>query len=177
MVIALPQLLYFTTEIYDVDKIMCFPVWPDGRMNESTAEFVYNVSFMMLTYFLPMAIMIGMYSAIGLELWGQQAIGEATAVQADSIKSKRRVVKMMVMVVIIFGVCWLPYHIYFIVSNVAPVINHSPYIQEIYLAIYWLAMSNSMYNPMIYCFMNNRFRQGFLSVFHFFLRIPRNPAN
>lgn len=105
----------------------------------------------MLTYFLPMAIMIGMYSAIGLELWGQQAIGEATAVQADSIKSKRRVntdlyhtflmisiltcillrqvVKMMVMVVIIFGVCWLPYHIYFIVSNVAPVINHSPYIQ------------------------------------------------
>ena len=40
MVIALPQLLYFTTEIYDVDKIMCFPVWPDGRMNESTAEFV-----------------------------------------------------------------------------------------------------------------------------------------
>ena len=51
----------------------------------------YNVSFMMLTYFLPMAIMIGMYSAIGLELWGQQAIGEATAVQADSIKSKRRV--------------------------------------------------------------------------------------
>ena len=45
----------------------------------------------MLTYFLPMAIMIGMYSAIGLELWGQQAIGEATAVQADSIKSKRRV--------------------------------------------------------------------------------------
>ena len=46
---------------------------------------------MMLTYFLPMAIMIGLYSAIGLELWGQQAIGEATAVQADSIKSKRRV--------------------------------------------------------------------------------------
>ena len=45
---------------------------------------------MMLTYFLPMAIMIGLYSAIGLELWGQQAIGEATAVQADSIKSKRR---------------------------------------------------------------------------------------
>ena len=55
------------------------------------AIYRYNVSFMMLTYFLPMAIMIGMYSAIGLELWGQQAIGEATAVQADSIKSKRRV--------------------------------------------------------------------------------------
>ena len=40
MVIALPQLLYFTTEKYDIDKIMCIAVWPDGRMNESTAEFV-----------------------------------------------------------------------------------------------------------------------------------------
>ena len=111
---------------------------------------------MILTYFLPMAIMTGLYAAIGIELWGSQAIGEATAVQAESIKSKRRVVKMMIMVVTIFGVCWLPYHTYFIVSNVSPSINHSVHIQEIYLAIYWLAMSNSMYNPMIYCFMNNR---------------------
>ena len=29
-------------------------------------------------------------------------------------------------------------------------------IQDIYLIIYWLAMSNSMYNPMIYCYMNQR---------------------
>ena len=28
--------------------------------------------------------------------------------------------------------------------------------KEIYLCIYWLAMSNSMYNPMIYCYMNQR---------------------
>ena len=53
--------------------------------------FRYNVSFMILTYFLPMAIMTGLYAAIGRELWGQQAIGEATAVQVESIKSKRRV--------------------------------------------------------------------------------------
>ena len=29
-------------------------------------------------------------------------------------------------------------------------------LKEIYLCIYWLAMSNSMYNPMIYCYMNQR---------------------
>ena len=56
--------------------------------------FRYNVSFMILTYFLPMAIMTALYAAIGRELWGQQAIGEATAVQVDSIKSKRRVRKL-----------------------------------------------------------------------------------
>ena len=46
---------------------------------------------MILTYFLPVAIMSALYAAIGRELWGQKAIGEATAVQVESIKSKRRV--------------------------------------------------------------------------------------
>ncbi len=51
---------------------------------------------------------------------------------------------MMIMVVLIFGVCWLPYHIYFIVSNVYPDINHHPYIQVLYnwmpMPIHWLTL-------------------------------------
>ncbi|XP_023340820.1 uncharacterized protein LOC111710878 [Eurytemora carolleeae] len=108
------------------------------------------------------------YSRIGLELWGSRAIGEATHIQMESIKSKRKVVKMMLFVVIIFCVCWLPYHTYFILAHLQPSINHGKYIQDIYLLIYWLAMSNSMYNPMIYCYMNQRFRRGFSEVIHFF---------
>ena len=46
---------------------------------------------MIMTYFLPMISMCYTYSRIGLELWGSRAIGEATTVQADSIKSKRKV--------------------------------------------------------------------------------------
>ena len=41
-----------------------------------------------------------------------------------------QVVKMMMMVVLIFIVCWLPYHTYFITANIYPEINHSEYIQE-----------------------------------------------
>jgi tachykinin receptor 3 len=72
---------------------------------------------------------------------------------------------MMMVVVIIFAVCWLPYHLYFIVISYFPEITSSTYIQETYLAIYWLAMSNSMYNPIIYCWMNARFRRGFKQFF------------
>ena len=63
---------------------------------------------------------------------------------------------MMVAVVVIFGLCWLPYHTYFIVVQMHESIRHTPYIQQIYLLIYWLAMSNSLYNPIIYCLMNAR---------------------
>jgi len=63
---------------------------------------------------------------------------------------------MMIVVVSIFAVCWLPFHIYFILTSIMPELTTESYIQEVYLAIYWLAMSNSMYNPIIYCWMNSR---------------------
>lgn len=68
-----------------------------------------------------------------------------------------QVVKMMIVVVVIFGVCWLPQHVFFIVTNIYPGLQHYLHIQHIYLVIYWLAMSNSMYNPIIYCWMNARY--------------------
>lgn len=67
-----------------------------------------------------------------------------------------QVVKMMIALVVIFGLCWLPYHSYFIIIQIQESIRSLPYIQQAYILIYWLAMSNSMYNPIIYCLMNAR---------------------
>ncbi|XP_038104891.1 tachykinin-like peptides receptor 99D isoform X3 [Culex quinquefasciatus] len=120
---------------------------------------------MFLTYFLPIGSMTFTYARIGFELWGSKSIGECTQRQLENIRSKRRVVKMMVVVVVIFAVCWLPFQIYFIVTSYYPELTAKPYIQDVYLAIYWLAMSNSMYNPIIYFWMNSRFRRGFQQFF------------
>lgn len=46
---------------------------------------------MILTYFLPIGSMTFTYARVGLELWGSQSIGEATARQLENIRSKRRV--------------------------------------------------------------------------------------
>ena len=32
----------------------------------------------------------------------------------------------------------------------------------LWMALHWLAMSHSCYNPVIYCWMNARFREGFI---------------
>ena len=61
---------------------------------------------------------------------------------------------MMIFVVIIFGVCWLPQHLYFLVVNISPKAIEYEHLQIVYLVIYWIAMSNSMYNPIVYCWMN-----------------------
>lgn len=36
----------------------------------------------------------------------------------------------------------------------------------IWFGCHWLAMSHSCYNPVIYCYMNARFRGGFVQVLH-----------
>lgn len=67
-----------------------------------------------------------------------------------------KVVKMMIVVVTTFAICWLPYHIYFILGSFSRDIYKQHYIQQVYLSIFWLAMSSTMYNPIIYCCLNQR---------------------
>ncbi|XP_046445814.1 tachykinin-like peptides receptor 99D isoform X2 [Daphnia pulex] len=182
--ISTPHVLYSTTITYnDSGRTACYLAWPDGPTFESYQEYIYNVMLTILTYFLPICAMGYAYFQVGVELWGSQGIGECTDHQMENVKSKRRVVKMMIVVVTIFAICWLPYHIYFIVSWLFQEINQWSHIQEIYLGTYWLAMSNAMYNPIIYCWMNSRFRKGFRRVFYFWFRCfkhsddnPRNGA-
>lgn len=123
---------------------------------------------------------------MGKELWGYEAIGENIDKQQRALQAKKKVrrsrldrsqvsshtlshthlltssptqiVKMMIVVVIIFALCWLPYHAFFVVNYYVPTIfTDAPlHYQRFYLAMYWLAMSNSMYNPIIIYFMNSK---------------------
>ncbi|XP_076317953.1 tachykinin-like peptides receptor 99D [Tachypleus tridentatus] len=168
-ILSLPYILYSTTmkeEYSNGDyRVICYMVWPDGPTTQSYTEYIYNVVILVLAYILPITSMTFTYFRVGQELWGSQSIGECTATQMEAIKSKRKIVKMMIVVVFIFAVCWLPYHIYPLLAHHHREIISYRNVQHIYLGIYWLAMSNSMYNPIIYCWMNSRFRQGFKKVF------------
>ncbi len=64
---------------------------------------------------------------------------------------------MFIVMVTLFALCWLPYHLYFISVYHNPSIASYRYIKHIYLCFYWLAMSNAMVNPLIYYFLNARF--------------------
>lgn len=85
-----------------------------------------------------------------LHLWGVQWV---TLLSCPLFS---QVVKMMIIVVCTFALCWLPYHIYFTLQYVNPEWYLQKFIQQVYLAIMWLAMSSTMYNPIIYCCLNDR---------------------
>ncbi|XP_047103613.1 bombesin receptor subtype-3-like [Schistocerca piceifrons] len=117
---------------------------------------MYNVVFLCVTYLVPVTAMAVCYGLMGRQLWGDRAIGESTDRQQEAVRSKRKVVRMLVLVVSIFASCWLPYHAYFVYAYHDPAMASSSYAQHLYLCFYWLAMANAGVNPAIYYWMNNR---------------------
>lgn len=71
---------------------------------------------------------------------------------------------MFIAIIVIFAICWLPYHMFYVYAYHQPHITSTNITPHLFLAFYWFAMANSMVNPIIYYWMNRRFR-------HYFQRI------
>ena len=97
-----------------------------------------------------------------LQIWDWEFVklgGEQLILIISIILPFFQVVKMFMVVVVIFAICWLPYHVYFIYTYHNKEVTTKPYIQHVYLSFYWLAMANAMINPAIYYGMNARYVQ------------------
>ena len=76
-----------------------------------------------------------------------------------------QVLKMALMVVIMFALCWLPLHLFTIILDFNPhLLNYIKSLkdEQIFVAVFyichWLAMVNSFTNPIIFAFLHGNFR-------------------
>ncbi|OWA52255.1 putative Tachykinin-like peptides receptor 99D [Hypsibius exemplaris] len=150
----------------------CQEEWSDSDYRKT-----YTIAIALLTYFLPLTILIFTYNRIARILWQQRIPGERVPcvdvgllpvdgdVETKRIRSKQRVVKMLLLVVVLFGVCWFPLHFLFLLMDFFPeALNNwrtagdGVLFTYIFLAIHFVAMSSSFVNPLIYSFMSQNFR-------------------
>ncbi|XP_064457153.1 RYamide receptor-like [Ornithodoros turicata] len=139
----------------------CLEQW--GTPEQTT---YYSMALMILQYFFPLVVLIFTYTRIAIVVWGKETPGEAQDARDQRMAaSKRKMIKMMIACVAAFLLCWLPLNIFIVVSDQHPEIYELAAIGYIWFICHWLAMSHACYNPIIYFWMNAKFRAGLQSTF------------
>ena len=161
-------------------KPFCSVRWAsteDDEMREDDSGYfllimfqVYFVIILLLEYLAPLSIITLAYLKMGMKLWWTITPGQADQLRDDKIlRNKKKVSReeeteedssnlviwcqvlhMMLIVVVVFSLCWAPWQSYSLTSIVYPAVNQWRYVNIMFFIFHWLAMSNSCYNPFIY---------------------------
>ncbi|XP_066478035.1 G-protein coupled receptor 83 isoform X1 [Tiliqua scincoides] len=153
---SLPHAIYqklFTFEYSEeITRCLCLPDFPEPA--DLFWKYLDLATFTLL-YILPLLIISITYMTVAKKLWFRRVIGDVTIEQYFALQRKKMMtIKMMMLVVVIFAVCWFPLNCYVILLS-SQVIHTN---NGLYFAFHWLAMSSTCYNPFVYCWLNENFR-------------------
>lgn len=132
--------------------------------NNFQHRILYEHLLFICQYICPLIVLMYTYARIYSALNGFKVPN--SSISNHRLRDKRKVVKMLAVITLLFMTCWLPYQAYHLFSDYIEINNPIVHV-NLTLFFYWLAMSSTMYNPMIYCIFNTRFRIGFTYVFRF----------
>lgn len=126
--------------------------------NEGYNYAAFQISFFLSSYIIPLSLIFVLYMLMLKRLWFGVAPGGR--VSAESLRSKKRVTRMVVIVVVIFAVCWCPIQIVLVLKSVNsyPI---TPFRIVVQITSHILAYMNSCVNPILYAFLSENFRKAF----------------
>ena len=140
----------------------------DSQLSQVPAGQGYNypafqITFFVTSYVLPLLVISAMYLLLLKRLW--LGVVPGGHMSAESLRGKRRVTRMVVVVVVIFAVCWCPIQIILVVRslNKYPITEASVLIQ---IVAHVQAYMNSCINPILYAFLSENFRKAFFKVMY-----------
>lgn len=159
---------------------------PNGKLwycitipNNSLPGFIYLLFLFLASFLIPLVTMIVLYTRVGKAVWSRQrkiSRSNNTYISNSSLsvleRSRKRVTRMLLIVVVVFLICWAPFVIYigFIERWVAPFPNPADGVRFI---TYCLGIFNSICNPFIYFFNSESSRKESLKVVCFEIAVAR----
>ncbi|KAF1490177.1 putative G-protein coupled receptor 83, partial [Eudyptula minor novaehollandiae] len=170
---SLPHAIYqklFTFEYSEeVTRCLCLPDFPEPA--DLFWKYLDLTTFILL-YVLPLLIISAAYMTVAKKLWLRNVIGDVTTEQYFALhKKNKKTIKMLMLVVILFSVCWFPLNCYVVLLSSQTIRTNN----ALYFAFHWFAMSSTCYNPFIYCWLNDSFRSELKALLNV-CRKPPGPA-
>ncbi|XP_077999614.1 prolactin-releasing peptide receptor-like [Glandiceps talaboti] len=162
--LSIPELVVVRTFI-DKTTIQCNERWPDAN-----TALVYEVVIVSISYVFPLCVLLVTYRKIGQCLWKQDVPGNENAYTKSARRAQKvKTVRLLVIVVSAFFLCWLPIHVFNIVMATKPDILKDVSSQSLAMIVFiccqWVAMANSFLNPIIYTFIKQGFRNDVRRLF------------
>ncbi|CAG2161942.1 unnamed protein product [Oppiella nova] len=116
-------------------------------------------------YFVPLSVTLWLYIQIGIIVAKQgmlagQLNDDRRRHQSDA--RKRRIV-MLALVVTAFAICWLPLNMYHLLCDFGLTRRNF----KVFILCHWFAMSSVCYNPFIYCYLNQNFKNAAKKCYQF----------
>lgn len=108
------------------------------------------------------------YILIWIKVWKRNIPTDTKDAQMERMqqKSKMKVVKMLVIVVIIFVISWAPLYLIFARIKFGGALQHweEDILQIVTPIAQWMGAANSCVNPLLYAFFNKKYRKGFVAI-------------
>uniref|UniRef100_A0A3Q3XM23 G-protein coupled receptors family 1 profile domain-containing protein n=1 Tax=Mola mola TaxID=94237 RepID=A0A3Q3XM23_MOLML len=152
-VVVLPVVIF--SDVQDTFN-SCNMIWPDPQNVWSTAFILYTAT---VGFFGPLLIICLCYLLIVVKV-------KSSGARAGFTKRRRsegKVTRMVVVIVVVFVLCWLPFFIINIV-NLVVIIPESSVTAGIYFFAVILTYANSCANPVLYGFLSDNLKQSFRKV-------------
>ncbi|XP_002734699.1 prolactin-releasing peptide receptor-like [Saccoglossus kowalevskii] len=135
----------------------------DEHWSHHSTSIVYEVCMFLFVFAVPLGVLGWTYTKTAVIIWKRSLPGNAHSNRdAAHLTAKKKILKMLIVIVIAFAVCWLPLNIFNIIITIDQrYLKHSKYYKMVigvYLTCHWLAMANSFLNPFVYTFLNDTFR-------------------
>ncbi|XP_005379736.1 PREDICTED: probable G-protein coupled receptor 83 isoform X1 [Chinchilla lanigera] len=149
---AICQKLFTFKYSKDIVRSLCLPDFPEPA--DLFWKYLDLATFILL-YVLPLLIISVAYTRVAKKLWLCSTIGDVTTEQYLALRrKKKKTIKMLMLVVVLFALCWFPLNCYVLLLS-SKVIHTN---NALYFAFHCFAMSSTCYNPFIYCWLNENFR-------------------
>ncbi|XP_067873730.1 gonadotropin-releasing hormone II receptor-like [Heterodontus francisci] len=160
MLLAAPQLFIFQVQnVHGTNFTQCVTY---GSFTEHWHETFYNMFTFITLYVTPLTVMVICYSRILWEISKQMKANRARTQNDYILKARMKTLKMTIVIVVSFIICWTPYYFlglwyWFkpdILKNVPEYVNH---------ILFLFALLHTCSDPIIYGFYTPSFRKDIMT--------------
>ena len=130
---------------------------------ELSAANVTSMCVSLFNFAVPLVAMTVLYSIVCSRLFSREVPGDGDGQHArheEAMKTAKKVTRMMIIVVILFVLCWFPFFVFVGLDSLHKVAM--PYAALKFVV--WLANAYSAINPYIYLSFNAKFRKEFVII-------------